>query len=33
VLEGDRMLEMYLFYLPDAQRHFRPLAEKILARM
>jgi hypothetical protein len=33
VLEGDRLLEMYLFYLPNAEQHFRPLAEKILGRM
>jgi hypothetical protein len=33
VLRGDQMLEMYLFYLPDAKRNFRPLTEKILARL
>lgn len=33
VLDGDRMLEMYLFYLPNAKRQFRPLAEKILSRL
>ncbi len=33
VLRADQMLEMYLFYLPDAKRNFRPLTEKILARL
>lgn len=33
VLRGDQLLEMYLFYLPDAKRNFRPLTEKMLGRM
>jgi hypothetical protein len=33
VLKGDTLLEMMLFYLPDAERNFRPLAEKALSRL
>jgi hypothetical protein len=33
VLEGDVLLEMILFYLPDAEARFRPLATLILGRL
>jgi hypothetical protein len=33
VLDGDVMLEMYLFHMPDAARTFRPLAQTILQRV
>lgn len=33
VLSGDTMLEIYVFYLPDAARHFRPRAQMILDRL
>jgi hypothetical protein len=33
VLRGDQFLEIHLFYLPDAKRKFRPLAERMLARL
>lgn len=33
VLDGDRYLELFLFYLPDAKAKFRPLSELLLSRM
>ncbi|MGH7578960.1 MAG: hypothetical protein ACREM9_02220 [Gemmatimonadales bacterium] len=33
VLRGDQFLELHLFYLPDAKRKFRPLVERMLARL
>lgn len=33
VLRGDQFLELHVFYLPDAKRKFRPLVERMLARM
>jgi hypothetical protein len=33
VLEGDRMVEMMLFHLPEARAKFRPLAAKVLGRV
>ena len=33
VLEGDVLLELFVFYLPDSRRHFRPLVEKALSRL
>lgn len=32
VLQGD-VLELTTFHLPDARRNFRPLAQKVLARI
>ena len=33
VLDDDVMLEMYLFYMPDAAQNFRPLTETVLKRV
>jgi hypothetical protein len=33
VLRGDQFLELHVFYLPDARRKFRPLVERMLARL
>jgi len=33
VLRGDQFLELHVFYLPDAERKFRPLVERMLARL
>ncbi len=33
VLRGDQFLELHVFYLPDAKRKFRPLVERMLARL
>jgi len=31
VLQGDVLLELTTFHLPDARRNFRPLARRVLA--
>jgi hypothetical protein len=33
VLEGDRMVELMVFHLPEAKAKFRPLAAKVLERI
>lgn len=33
VLKDDVLLEMFVFYLPNSKQNFRPLAEKLLARL
>ena len=33
VLQGDVLLELTTFHLPDARRNFRPVAQKVLARI
>jgi hypothetical protein len=33
VLQGDVLLELTTFHLPDARRNFRPLAQKVLTRI
>lgn len=33
VLDGDRFLELMLFYMPDARAKFRPLSQMLLDRM
>ncbi len=33
VLQGDVFLELTSFHLPEARRHFRPVAQKVLSRL
>jgi hypothetical protein len=33
VLQDDVFLELTTFHLPNARTHFRPVAEKVLARI